>query len=187
MVARKNDITPPSDEQLLAHLAADDQHAFEELYQRYSLALFSYAMKRIRDKAASEEIVQELFVSLWERRSYLSHVTNVKAYLYAAVRHRVANYIAHGIIRVKYAKHYEAFAARTENPTEEKMNVLDLNATLERSLASLPENCEKVFRMSRMEHLTIPEIAAKTNLNPRTVENYITQALKHLRQNLMRS
>lgn len=179
MVAYKNDI--PSDEHLLKLISANNENAFTELYNRYASALFGYCVKRISDKEATEEIIQEIFIRIWERRNNLDHVTHVKAYLYSAVRHRIANHIAHSVIRVKYAQHYEAFAARHDNNTEENLNVRDLHETLERSLASLPDNCQRVFRMSRMEQLTIPEIAERTNLNPRTVENYITQALKHLR------
>lgn len=179
MVGRKNDIL--TDEHLLTLISTGNKASFAELYTRYASALFGYCMKRINDKAASEEIIQEIFIRLWERRANLEHVTHLKAYLYSAVRHQLANHIAHSIIRVKYARYYEAFAAQHHNSTEENMNVKDLQETLERSLSTLPDNCQKVFRMSRMEHLTIPEIAARTNLNQRTVENYITQALKHLR------
>lgn len=179
LLAFNDDI--PADEHLLTLIRTGNEPAFAKLYTRYASALLGYCMKRINDKAASEEIVQEIFIRLWERRASLEHVTYVKAYLYAAVRHRIANHIAHSIIRVKYAQYYEAFAGRLDNSTEEKMNVKDFHETLERSLSSLPDNCQKVFRMSRMDHLTIPEIAEKTNLNPRTVENYITLALKHLR------
>src|SRR5688572_32999836 len=99
-------------------------------------------MKRINDKESSEEIVQEVFIRLWERRNHLEHVTGVKPYLYAAVRHRTVNHIAHSVIRVKYAQHFEAFASKQDNSTEEKINIIDFNETLERSLASLPDNCQ---------------------------------------------
>lgn len=173
---------PENDLDLLRQLATGSAAALEGIYARYAAALFGYARKRIGEVEACEEIVQELFISLWERREYLGHVTNLKAYLYQGVRFRTVNHIAHSTVRVQYAKYYEAFAERYDTVTEEKLNLLDFNETLERSLSSLPENCQKVFRMSRMEHLTIPEIAERMQLNPRTVENYITQALKHLRE-----
>jgi RNA polymerase sigma-70 factor (ECF subfamily) len=171
-----------TDEVLLVQVSEDNHLAFTTLYDRYASPLYGYAMKRVNDKEACEEMIQEIFVSLWERRKHLGHVTQLRAYLYSALRYRIANHIAHSMIRVKYAQHYEAFASRQDNSTEEKMNVIDFNETLERSIASLPENCQKIFKMSRLEHLTIPEIAERMQLNTRTVENYITQALKHLRE-----
>lgn len=174
------------DHPLLQLLQAGDERAFHAIYTRYSLLLFRYAQPRCRNREDSEEILHDVFLKLWERRATLTHVTDLKAYLYAAVRYKVADYIAHHRIRTEYAALYLKTERPYENPTEALMDVADINATLTRVLADLPANCQTAFKLSRFEHLPIADIAERMKLSTRTVENYISQALAHLRGKLIR-
>jgi RNA polymerase sigma-70 factor (family 1) len=181
LVAYKNDITTPSDEQLLDNIAASDPLAFEELYNRYASLLYKYAAARVAHPEDAEEIIQNLFLWLWEKREELIHVYPVKPYLYGAVRHRVADHLAHRAVRHKYRQHILAFERTSDNTTEAIMNVNDLEAIIEQRIATLPANCQTAYRLSRQEQLSIVEVAKRMKLSTGTVENYITQALKQLR------
>ncbi len=172
------------DLELLTLMGTGDEHAFTELYSRYAAPLYRYAYSRIHSQEDAEEILQEIFLWLWEKRHSLDHITALKPYLYSAVRYRVADRIAHSTIREKYASDFALFEDGCRNTTEELMNLSDIQTTVERTLAALPENCQKAFRLSRMEHLSISDIAARMNLSTGTVENYISHALKHLRGRL---
>lgn len=173
-----NDI---SDSSLLSRLADGNIDAFELIYHKYASPLYRYAFSRIHNHEDAEEVVQEIFLWLCEKREHLDHVTALKSYLYSAVRHRVADRIAHNTIREKYAQHFYLFEKQSDNATEEYMNLSDMQAVIERTISTLPENQQIAFRLSRIEHLPIAVIAERMNLSTGTVENYISHALKHLR------
>lgn len=173
--------TSHSDNELLKLLASDNELAFQEIYERYSLPIFRYVYSRIRKQEDSEEIIQEIFLWIWEKRATLGHVDLLKPYLYSAARHKVVNYIAHCTQRDKYAEHYRHHTAEYADTLNEQIDISDFHSILEKSIAGLPKNCQTAFRLSRMEHKPIAAIAEQMNLSTGTVENYIGQALKHLR------
>ncbi len=170
-----------TDTELVQLLVGGDQLAFKEIYQRYSSLLYRYACSRIRNREESEEIIQELFVRLWEKRNTLAHVDPLKPYLYMAVRYRIVNYIEHTTVRDRYAENYKRFTATHTNNTDELTDISDFHSILEKTIAPLPENCKTAFRLSRIEEIPIANIAERMNLSSRTIENYIGQALKRLR------
>jgi RNA polymerase sigma-70 factor (family 1) len=173
------------DMNLLSSIIEDDENAFELIYKKYSTSLYAYANSRVRDRAVCEEMIQEVFVWLWEKRKNLAHVTALKPYLFAAVRHKIVDHIAHSVVREKYVQHYLLHEARYDNSLEEQTDVADFFPQLESYIINLPKNCQLAFKLSRIDHLPIPKIAEQMNLSTGTVENYISQALKHLRNVLI--
>jgi len=170
-----------ADNQLVDLLHGGDRRAFEEIYRRYSTLLFRYVADRIFSREDCEEIVQETFVWLWSRRTSLDHVTELRPYLYGIVKHKVFNHIRHNVIKREYAEHFQKFGASVDNSNEELTNLADVLRILDHSISQLPERCQTAFRLSRIDHLPIAAIAEQMKISSRTVENYITQALKHLR------
>jgi RNA polymerase sigma-70 factor (family 1) len=173
--------TSKADDELVALLQADDERAFEEMYRRYAALLFRFVADRLDEREDCEEIVQETFVWLWSHRDSLHHVTELRPYLYGIVKHKVFNYIRHRVIRRDYVEHFQNFGSLIDNSNEELTNLSDVLQLLDHSIAQLPERCQTAFKLSRIEHLPISAIAEQMNISTRTVENYITQALKHLR------
>lgn len=169
----------------LNQLTQGDQSAFEAIYNTYAPLLYRYAFSRIRDKETCEEMIQEVFVRFWEKRTTLAHVTALKPYLYAAIRHKIIDHIAHSIIRERYVQHYLLYETHHDNSLEEQTNVSDFFPQLEKYIAVLPKNCQVAFKLSRLDHVPIPKIAEQMNLSTGTVENYISQALRHLRNVLI--
>lgn len=172
-------------EQVLILLKEGDKFAFESIYNKYVGPLFSFINGKIRVKEISEEIIQEIFVSLWTNRESLQIHTSIEAYLFGAAKNQVLNYIRKEYVRREYAAEFTRFAnEQYDNSVIEQANLNDLQLTIQQKVAELPDKCQLAFRMSRMEHAPIPQIAKKMNISTRTVENYISQALKHLRTNL---
>lgn len=170
---------------LLSLLNSGDQRAFEAIYDCFADRLYQYAYSRIRVKETSEEIVQEIFVSLWVRRGSLEITASLDSYLFGAAKHKILSHIRSERVRKKYAAELARFAAeRMDNSSEELLELKDLEQTIKERISELPEKCQAVFRMSRMEHEPIQRIAERMNISSRTVENYISQALKHLRVSL---
>lgn len=174
--------TSLADNQLVNLLQEGDRRAFEEIYRRYARLLLRFVAERITEKEDCEEIVQETFVWLWSRRESLYHVTELRPYLYGIVKHKIYNHIRHNIIRREYVDHFLKFRSNIDNSNEELTNLSDVLRILDHSIAQLPDRCQTAFRLSRIEHMPIAAIAEQMNISSRTVENYITQALKHLRE-----
>jgi RNA polymerase sigma-70 factor (ECF subfamily) len=172
-------------EQILASFKAGDRFAFEYIYNKYVERLFSFINGKIRAREISEEIIQEIFVSLWANRETLEIHTSVEAYLFGAAKNQVLYYIRKEYVRREYAAEFTHFAREQyDNSVVEQTDLNDLENTIQQKVAELPGQCQVAFRMSRMEHKPISQIAKKMNISTRTVENYISQALRHLRTSL---
>lgn len=170
--------------ELLSLLKEGDVSSFEAIYNEFASRLYQYIVRRVGDREASEEMVQEIFVALWNRREALQ-ITSLEGYLFTAAKYNILTFMRSERVRRAYAVNFRDFVKqRLDNSSEELMDLRDLQLSIESSLSQLPEKCQTVFRLSRMEHESIPEIAARMNISRRTVENYLSQALKHLRTRL---
>lgn len=171
------------DEILLQDLKKGDRFAFETIYLKYWDQLYSSVYKRVKSQEVAQEIVQDFFVSLWEKRTTLSVHTSFEAYIFTAVRYQVLNYLQKEITRNNYRAGLDANEAYS-NSTLDQVYINELKKVIENEIAQLPEKCQHVFRLSRQEHLSIKEIAERLDISTKTVENHLTKALKILRINL---
>jgi RNA polymerase sigma-70 factor (ECF subfamily) len=179
----ESQIINSEEQSLVALLATEDSKAFEVLYDRYATPLYRYVYNRLRIKEVSEELVQEVFTSLWTNRKKVTITSSLSSYLFGATKYRVFNYMRGQRVRRRYATDFGLYLiCREDNSSEELMNVADIQAAIEGSISELPAKCQMAFRLSRMEHLPIQDIADRMQISRRTVENYISQALRHLRE-----
>jgi RNA polymerase sigma-70 factor (family 1) len=173
-----------SDEKVLALLKEGQERAFDCLYIRYRNKLVGVAFARTRSKEQAEEIVQDVFVDLWQKRETLVIHHTFSAYVFTAVKYKVLDHIARLKVKDRYVQEMEKFSAAALNVTELQIDFNELDYHLNKSINDLPEKCREVFRMSRFEHYTVNEIAARLNVSPDTAKYHIAHALKTLRQNL---
>ena len=172
-----------SDEQLLLELRGNRAtEAFRELYERFAKKLYRLAYQKTTKTDTAEEIVQEVFVSVWEKRHDLM-VGNVEHYLLSAVRYQVINHLRTVVVQRKFEEPNERDLLVTEGEVF-SLTVQDLQTALEQALEGLPERTRQVFKMSRYEYLSHREIAQQLQLTEKAVEYHITQALRHLRTHL---
>jgi RNA polymerase sigma-70 factor (ECF subfamily) len=170
---------------LLSSLKNGEVNSFEIIYDRFANRLYQYTFRRVRNREVTEEIVQEIFVSLWKKRETLEITLSLDAWLFGAAKFSILTYIRSERVRRRYLAHFTQFARQYfDNSSEELMDLKDLHENIENTISQLPEKCRTVFRLSRMEHEPIPRIAERMNISQRTVENYLSQALKHLRTSL---
>lgn len=173
---------------LMQSLKNDDTDAFEDIYRHMAAKLLQYVNSRVRDRELSEEIVQEVFISLWVRRHKLGPEVALESYLFSAAKYQVLSHVRSEKVRHKYAEHFALFVAQHQATiTEDLVNMADLKAVIDEQISQLPPKCQQAFRLSRYAYKSIPEIAEEMGISTRTVENYITQALKHLRKALSQS
>lgn len=172
-----------SDEILILNLKKDDRTAFEEIYLKYWDKLFSTVYKRVRSIEIAEEVVQDFFVYLWEKRSQIEIHTSLESYMHTAVRYQVLNYLQKELTRNNYKASLNSSEAYS-NDILDQVYVNELNKIIEEEISQLPEKCQNVFRLSRQENLSIKQIAEKLDISTKTVENHLGKALKILRVNL---
>jgi RNA polymerase sigma-70 factor (ECF subfamily) len=176
--------TTTTDHQLLELIQKGDRLAFTELYNRYWDKLFIVAMNRLDDEHEAEEAVQEVFLSLWQRRSTLQLTHSVNTYLSVAVKYRIINHLDKQYRKKRHIDHLTINAPREEDSTSQWLSEKELRRQLEQGINNLPEKCRIVFLLSREEQKTNAEIAAELNIAEKTVEAHMTKALSTLRQTL---
>ena len=171
----------PDDAALVRAMRADDARAFQQLYERHWYALYATAYRKLASREAAEEIVQDVFATLWQRRA-TARIDQLAAYLHTAVRYRVIDFFRAEERRRTYLGQLPPGPATTN--TADTVAAADLSQALDAGVAELPPHTREVFRLSRTEHQTVPEIASHLNLSPKTVEYHLTRALKLLRVSL---
>lgn len=169
-----------SDMQLIENLIQGDRSSFTIIYKKYWYKLFLIANKRLNDREISEELVQEIFVQLWEKRGTLTIIC-LEKYLARAMKYAVIDHIRSQIIKNNYFNYYRTFIDQNESDTENLIAINDLTTFLEKGLKSLPEKSQEIFRLSRMESWPVTKIATHLQLSEKGVEYHITKSLKTLR------
>ena len=165
---------------LLRALAQDDEQAFAEIYQRYWDELHAHACRKLSCSHEAEEVVQDLFVALWNKRHAAPAIQQLNAYLFTALKYRVIDCLRAQAVRQAHAAAPPTHAP-TNRGTEETVAVADLAAALAAGLRRLPDHARAVFQLSRLEHRTVPEIAAHLQVSPKTVEYHLARSLRLLR------
>lgn len=172
-----------TDEQLIALIANDNQRAFCDLYEKYWQTLFSLVHKRLKSKEASEEIVQNVFMILWEKRRSLE-IDCISKYLAAMTKYAVFHYIANEKKRLEKESHSYFSAPNQHGNAELSLNNKLLLHIINNYANALPEKCRLVFRYNKIEDYSINETARILNITPKTAESHLTKALKFLRLRL---
>jgi RNA polymerase sigma-70 factor (ECF subfamily) len=168
---------------LLEQLKTFDINAFEALYVHTRERLFVYAFSILKDEDAAQDIVQELFVDLWENRLFLNIHTGLIGYLVRSVRNRSLDQLKKQQNHRRLAKDH-FYAAEKEVAIRNILENKELGAVLEAVIHKLPPMPAKVFRLHYIEKLNYTEIAEKLQISSNTVSNHMTRALKDLRENL---
>jgi RNA polymerase sigma-70 factor (family 1) len=172
-----------TDEILVKRLKADDEVAFKEIYTRYWKHLFKDAYYRCNSKEAAKEIIQNLFLYIWEKRQSLA-IANLSGYLQTAVKNRVINYIETILVQKKHQQYVVNNTTAQSAETEKTVHYNELYLAFQKAVEALPAKTRDVFTMSRFEQLSIKEIAHRLNISEKTVEYHITSSLKVLRVSL---
>jgi len=167
-----------TDNELIDLIRNDDSSAFEVLYRRYWQKLFVTALNKTQDDDLSKEIVQEIFVDLWERRASLQ-ITNVPAYLQTATRFKVIS-----AYKAELQTQIEFLEIPTNQSTSDQLDLEDFERALSAAVQLLPEKTRDIFVLNRLENRTVKEIAATLQIPERTIEYHITQSLRFLRLHL---
>lgn len=171
------------DNKLIHGLKAGYESSYKQLFNEYYILLSAYANKYVNDPEKAKEIVQDLFVHLFEIRNSLAINTSLKSYLYRSVKNRCLNQIR--FIQLQEKTH-ENIKTEVSPSTidEDKIYEAELEYRIFQIVSELPVQCQRIFKMSRLEGKKNREIAQILSLSIRTVETQISKALKILRNHL---
>ncbi|WP_431210974.1 RNA polymerase sigma factor [Puia sp. P3] len=178
---------PHTDESLVAALTSGDPDAFTAIYERYWDKLLVYVMRVIRRQSDAEDIVQELFVSLWKRRQELQIERSLSTYLYNSARYISIRHIEKNST---YAGYLDRLAIQMTAYSGESLGVesaifgRELEARIDGLIGQLPEKMKEVFILSRKHHLSYREIADRLSISEETVRKQVYKSLKILREGL---
>lgn len=173
-----------TDSEIAGRIRKGDKVAFESLFRSSYVSLVKYARTLLKDQDTSEEIVQDLFVRLWQERENVRIESSFNGYLFRAVHNRCLHYIEHRKVVQRHADQtITGLADHSEDPAE-IMHYKDLQKQVAAILERLPERCGKIFCMSRFEGLKYSEIAEKLSVSIKTVEASMGRALREFRKEL---
>jgi len=173
-----------SDVELLALCKAGDETGFSEIYDRYWAVLYRHAYKLLKEKPTAQDVVQEVFVTLWDKIPNLELQSSLSSYLYTTVRNKILNVIQKEKIHERYITSFGHFIERSETVTDHRIREQMLRERIEREVAHLPTKMRHVFELSRTQHLSYKEIAQELNLSDKTVKKQVSNAIKILRLKL---
>lgn len=175
-----------TDEQLLQQMAAGERQAFTLLYRRYWEDLFVTAAKTLRGKEEAADVVQDVFLSLWNRRNELDIKGSLAAYLHTSVRYKCIHYIEKNITRRDYLVHFaEVIIKSVSSNAEINLQVKEIEHTVNKTIAGMPPKMQEVYKLSRNEHLSHKEIAENMSISVETVKKHIHHALHLIRRDLL--
>lgn len=158
--------------------------AFHAVFTAFSEKLFHFACSYLKDPAEAEEIVQDVFLRIWEMREQLDETKSFKSFLYTMAVNKVLNQLKHSVVRQKYEKYLVYSNPNLTEDTEAKIQCSELQERIGRLMQKLPDQQSHIFALSRDEGLSNGEIAEQLGLSIRTVENQIYRANKFLKDHL---
>lgn len=173
-----------SDNELVDLLRDNNEQAYTEIYYRYEGLLFIHAYKRLKNREHSRDIVQDLFIKLWDIRDTLKFDISLRAYLYTAVRNKIFDLIAHQKIESSYVSSLQSFIDTGYYTTDHRIRISQLNQLIEKEIAALPPKMKTVFELSRIEQLSHKEIAERLDIAEQTAKKQVQNALKILKVKL---
>ena len=173
-----------TDPEIVSAIRQGDEAAFERTFRKYYDRLCNYANSLLKEEDEAEEVVQTVFLTIWEKRADLEITLSLKSYLYRAVHNHCLNRFKHASVREAHRDYTQNFLPQSYESVTEIIHASELEERIEAAVSTLPEQCQIAFRMSRFEELKYQEIADQLGISIKTVENQIGKALKILRSAL---
>lgn len=158
-----------------------DKNSFELLFRENYAELVNFGFKYVKDQDVAEELVQSMFLNLWEKSAKIEIRTSIKSYMFGAVRNAALNHIKHQKVTQSYADaHQHLGVSNHDDPLEYD----ELKEKIDMALQRIPEKCREIFELSRFEGKRYKEIAEELGISLKTVENQMGKALRILREEL---
>lgn len=173
-----------NDSDLVALLKEGNQRAYTAIFERYSKILVNHAYKILGNRDQANDVVQEVFLAIWNKKSEIALTGSLSSYLYKATRNRILNHIAHEKVVSSYADSIASFIQNDYVASDAKLREQELESLIEKEIALLPAKMREVFILKKVEELSYQEIALKLNITDKTAKQQVYNSLKILRSKL---
>lgn len=172
------------DKILVIKLKNNNRIAFEKIFKKYSERIYYFSYRYLKNKEESEEITQEVFVRLWNRRFDLKPELSFNSYLFMITKNAVIDLLRKRNKETSINESYHNFDNDIEGQPDNSLEYNELNNIVKKSVEELPFKRRQIFLMSREKGLTYKQIALKLNISIKTVESHMRLALKQLKKSI---
>ncbi|WP_108425744.1 RNA polymerase sigma-70 factor [Flagellimonas amoyensis] len=179
MIERQNDTITPDG--LAKRINDSNSNAFNTLFGMLWEPMYTHAASLVMNDSIAKDLVQEVWIDYWQRREEVE-IHNIKSYLYKAIRFKCYNTLRDTKFNQTQIEAANAVSVTSDVELEE--DVTELHRRINSAIAELPNRCQEVFRLSRINHVSNKEIAEKLNISQRSVENQLSFALRRLRKEI---
>jgi len=174
----------PTDIELVLKLQKGDVEAFDLVYEKYAGKLYGFTLKYLKSTDETEELVQSVFLKVWENYKTLKKESSFKSYLFTIAYNEICNTFRRRSHLQKFIGEQLNDSSQTSNETEELIDYNSIRERVEQIVSKLPERQRTIFLKSREEGKSNKEIASELELSSGTVDNYISESLKFIRSNM---
>lgn len=172
------------DENTIRRFKEGDAEAFDLIYRQYSKKMYFFALGLVKDEEISKDLVQEVFVSLWEKKEQVNIHLNFDNYIFTIVYNSIRKFFRKKTIEAKVLDHIYKNSPEIIETADGTYIYNELLEIASKTIEKLPQRRKTVYKLSKQEGLKIKEIASKLDISPRTAENHLAKALKYLKEEL---
>ena len=172
------------DQHLFERIRSGDEGAFRSLFMKYFARLCAFVQTIVRAEEKAQDVVQKVFVKLWEKRRVIMIAKTVLGYLMSSCKNEAFNYLKMEKTRQKYENQYAEDYHQAQTYELKAGDGTEISQVVNKAIEQLPDKCRQIYTMSKKEGLSYQEIAAFMKISEKTVENQIGIALRKLREAL---
>jgi RNA polymerase sigma-70 factor (ECF subfamily) len=170
-----------SDEELIELIKQNDNFAYTHLFERYAELLLRHAYRLLTNQTEAHDIIQDVFLSIWQKRDTIQITVSVSSYLYTSVRNRIFDYLAHQKVILRYAESINSFMVQGYNITDDAVRERELAVIIEREIDSLPPKMREIFILNKKQGLSYKQISELLKITDMTAKQQVYKALKILK------
>jgi RNA polymerase sigma-70 factor (ECF subfamily) len=174
-----------SDEKLMQEIKADNMLAFDALYKKYSKRLFRFSYSILKSKEDSENIVQDVFLNLWENRHKVENDSLIKYYIFTIAYNSTISIMRKKVKESQFIEYLKSLQDLNQEYVNTELEYNELTNKLDKIIESLPQRQKEVYLLHRVEGLKYNEIAKRLNISTNTIENHMSRALNTIRKTLI--
>lgn len=173
-----------NDEELMQEIKADNMFAFDVLYRKYSKKLYKFSYSILKSTEESENLIQEVFLNLWENRHKVEKNSSIKSYIFTITYNSAISILRKKARESEFIDYLKSLQVINEDTVSAELEYKELTIKLSEIIKTLPQRQREVYLLHRVEGLKYSEIAEHLNISINTIENHMSRALKTIREKL---
>lgn len=168
----------------MKEVKADNMFAFDALFKKYCKRVYKFGFSILKSSEESEDLMQDVFLNLWENRHKVEKNTSVKSYIFTITYNSAISIIRKKSRESQFFEYVKSLPEITEEPVSVTLEYNNLTDKLDEIINALPQRQKEVYKLHRLEGYKYCEIAEILNISVNTIENHMSRALKTIREKL---